>query len=218
LLIFFSSAFTSAYPTVPAEMGSPDTKCSITDVFSSSLGAHSSRIRSMYTSSHSKCPYFGRSWNCRYEPRIPNWIKIPNSNKKQQTGAQLELGKLRSHLPWLWFTLTLHKFPAEVPILIGGWDQPLQGHRTGAIRAPRHRHRTIPRPVAGGCTRARHLSPVLPRLVAGEEEERGSEDGTSSGEWLGQDDGSGSYFLSRCDLDKLWDPWSDVEMRWDPCS
>jgi hypothetical protein len=60
---------------------------------------------------------------------------------------------------------------------------------------------------------------MLPRLVAGEEEEEsGSEDGTGSGDWLGQDDGSGSYFLSRRDLDKLWDPRSEVEMWWDPCS
>jgi hypothetical protein len=51
------------------------------------------------------------------------------------------------------------------------------------------------------------VSPVLPRLVAGEEEEEmGAEDGTGCGEWLGQDDGSGSFFLSRRDLDKLWNP------------
>jgi hypothetical protein len=59
---------------------------------------------------------------------------------------KLVLRRLGSHLPRLWFTLTLHKFPAKVPILVGRCGQPLQGRGMGAIRAPRHRNLTIPRP------------------------------------------------------------------------
>ena len=66
--------------------------------------------------------------------------------KFRKKSEKLALGTLRSHLSRLGLALTLHKFLANVDVLVGGCDKPLQGRGTGAIGAPPHRHRTIPRP------------------------------------------------------------------------
>jgi hypothetical protein len=140
-------------------------------------------------------------------PKSQIWCK-PEILKQE---PKLALERLRSHLPWLWFTLALHKFPAKVPILVGRCDKPLQGHSTGAIRAPRHRNLTILRPwAAGGGTGARHLSPALLRFVARRRRK-------GMGGWHGQSrDGSGSTM----DLAQLfyhsvtWINCGSHNMRW----
>jgi hypothetical protein len=43
----------------------------------------------------------------------------------------------------LYLALAFHKLAAKVHSLVGRCDQPLQGRRTWAIRAPSHRYWTI---------------------------------------------------------------------------
>ena len=69
-------------------------------------------------------------------------------------------GKLRSHLPQLWFALAFHILAPGVAILVARGDPPLQRCRPWAIRAPSQRHWTVARPltVGGGSGARRHTS------------------------------------------------------------
>ena len=75
--------------------------------------------------------------------------KSDENHKIDENKMKLVEGKLRSHLPWLWFALAFHKLAPGVAFLIAHGGQALQGRRPWAVRAPSQRHWTIARPPAG---------------------------------------------------------------------